>query len=558
MSAYALLVAEGGRRRQVGDGEHIELDPIGPFHLTLIAATGLEWLASSRALLIGRLFGRNSMNRVLEKSGLDAAVAGGLDRFERDYWGSYLLLLETADGLNVFRDPSAALPGYVGGHEGETFLVSDAGIAQHLGLLDHPAIDREFLVRWLQFPFLRSARTGLIGIRELQPGESLRLGGSSDERQIWKPASHCAPAHDDLDDAARDLRTLVRKCAPAVVGEERALLSLSGGLDSSIVAAALVSAGIRPKAVSFASLSADGDEQAYARAVAEHLGLGLEIVRESDAAAVSDAGLAFRPGANILLEGVDEAIEAVRQACGAEVIVSGGGGDSLFGFSATAGCVVDAMRAGRGWEAITWVAERSDASLWQVAWYALKKAVRRYEKWPEDRSFLRRDALMTEAEDHPWMAGIDRLPPGKREHVISLVSILHFLDRHSLGGVSRHPLMAQPLLEFCLSVPSWLWSAGGRDRAVARSAFRDGLPRSIIERRTKGSLEGYFERRFRPLKPALSELLLDGELAAQGVIDRATVEAALHGDAGGEIRMRLSEIATLERWLASWRRAGAR
>ena len=119
--------------------------------------------------------------------------------------------------------------------------------------------------------------------------------------------------------------------------------------------------------------------------------------------------------------------------------------------------------------------------------------------------------------------------------------------------------MNQPLIEQCLSIPSWMWNADGRDRAVARRAFADMLPARIIDRRTKGSLQGYFHRRFHAELPRLKALLLEGELAKRDLVDRAAIEAALADEhiVEDESAMRLSEIATLEDWLAGWRRASA-
>jgi asparagine synthase (glutamine-hydrolysing) len=558
MSAYALM-ADGDCHapdaHEVSSAEALTVTAIQPMRLTLVAAPGLLWIAGTRSLLIGRLFDRTSFQPVLDAAGLDHAIAAGLEQFVRDYWGDYVLIAQEAGTLLAFRDPSGGMPCYYGACGRGTFLVSDARIALELKLIEKPAVDAAFIRHWLQYPFLRVPRTGIKGVSELTPGAAITFPLPANERQLWIPADHCEAAHWDMGEAASELRRLILKCVPRAAGDEPALLALSGGLDSSILAGALASTGRRIHAVSFATLSADGDEQAYAAAIAGHLGLELEIIRESEESAIAAASPSFRPGADILLEGVDEAVEAVRLRTGAAVKLDGGGGDSVFGFSATTGPVLDALRAGRVWETMLSVAERSDATLWRVAWYALKKALRRNEIWSEDQTFLEPDALLSGPDKHPWMEGLGRLSPGKREHVVSLISIQHFLDRHSIGGIHRHPLLAQPLLEYCLSVPSWLWNAEGRDRAVARAAFKEMLPRAITDRRTKGSLEGYFQRRFRALLPQLRELLLDGELARDQVIDRKAVEATLaHGDeTASDMRMRLSEIATVERWLGAWR-----
>src|SRR3546814_8257227 len=52
-----------------------------------------------------------------------------------------------------------------------------------------------------------------------------------------------------------------------------------------------------------------------------------------------------------------------------------------------------------------------------------------------------------------------------------------------------HPLMSQPIIEACLSVPSWEACRGGSDRSFTRRAFTGDLPPTVIERRIKRSEE---------------------------------------------------------------------
>src|SRR3546814_15687375 len=56
------------------------------------------------------------------------------------------------------------------------------------------------------------------------------------------------------------------------------------------------------------------------------------------------------------------------------------------------------------------------------------------------------------------------------------------------------PLLSQPIVELCLSIPTWQWVRGGRDRAVARAAVADLLPALIAQRRTKGGQTGFLRR----------------------------------------------------------------
>ena len=78
-----------------------------------------------------------------------------------------------------------------------------ADIAKALGLIEEARIDRNFMEYWLRFPFLRSARTGLIGVEEILPGAVHALGKDcGNDFQLWQPACFTHPAPKDFNAAA--------------------------------------------------------------------------------------------------------------------------------------------------------------------------------------------------------------------------------------------------------------------------------------------------------------------------------------------------------------------
>jgi asparagine synthase (glutamine-hydrolysing) len=170
--------------------------------------------------------------------------------------------------------------------------------------------------------------------------------------------------------------------------------------------------------------------------------------------------------------------------------------------------------------------------------------------------FLRPEAVLDLPDTHPWLDLPATTLPGKLEHVEALVSIQHFLDRGQplLGVPMVHPLMAQPLLELCLAIPSWHWLRGGRDRAVARRAMEAILPQAIAERRAKGRLESLFLQAYMARRRELADFLLNGRLATMGILDRASLAHYLLGTAepADADYVRILEIAALEEWLAAW------
>lgn len=158
-------------------------------------------------------------------------------------------------------------------------------------------------------------------------------------------------------------------------------------------------------------------------------------------------------------------------------------------------------------------------------------------------------------ETHPWLETLSDMAPGSADHLRMITGVHHFfVDPASNQPCNLHPLISQPVIEACLRIPSWLWVEGGRDRAVARAAFRGSLPDAILDRRGKGSLQSLFVRGFTALRGELRDYLLSGLLAQQGVIDDQALARYLDltGQPQDNIYVRILEIASAEQWLRSF------
>jgi asparagine synthase (glutamine-hydrolysing) len=241
------------------------------------------------------------------------------------------------------------------------------------------------------------------------------------------------------------------------------------------------------------------------------------------------------------------------------MVFDGGGGDNVFGSLNSAAPVVDAFLA-RGareaFRALRDIASLHGCTLSEVA----RAAVRRWRRrgapaWPMDRSFLRNPPGRECFDLHPWLADAETAPPGSAQHIRMIAGAYHFFEDPRPGEpVGLHPLLAQPIVELCLGTPSWFWSAGGRDRAVARAAFRGLVPDQILDRRSKGTLESMFLKAYMARKPELRELLVSGLLVDAGIVDGAAIKAYL--DRQEQPRdtayIRILEIASAEQWLRSF------
>jgi asparagine synthase (glutamine-hydrolysing) len=479
----------------------------------------------------------------------------------RRFWGAYVLIQPSPEGaLTLLRDPSGPVPVFHRYSGGLHLAASGPGLMQ-LACSEPFRPDLHFLRHWLTYPFLRTERTGAEGVRELLPGTLIR---SRLERELlWSPWDHVGQAgRIDLEEATRRLREEMLRSIPAMVPDERGVVvQLSGGLDSSIIASALASAGRRFTAVTFATRSPDGDERRYAREVASRFGIELiELVEQEDVpdfTAVPE--LAFRPPQTALLQPFEKLVADELRRSGARWVVNGAGGDNLFASLNSAAPAVDALRADGLRSAGAALADLSaihDASRWHVLRLAWRRAYRHQRTaWRREERFLKPGAALGSIDAHPWLPAPARALPGKREHVLSLIGIQHFLDQGQSSAAGLFPLLSQPLLELCLTIPTQLWIHGGRDRAVARAAVSGLVPESVLARRGKGRLESMFMTGYMASRGQLEALLREGELCALGMVDGEAVSAYLRepGQPRDSGYTRLLELAAAESWLRSIR-----
>lgn len=497
-------------------------------------------------VVIGHLFdaaGRPAPSRL--RDGLfDKERPSIVDR----YWGTYLAMIVGGSRVRLLRDPSGGLATY---HVtvGDTLYVTSA---PHL-LIDCGAIsldlDWEIIARSLSHHDARGPETALRGIAELPPGWAMIVGeGGVPAAPAWDPWTsasnvHCHDAVSILDQALTTTLAAWGRTA------RRPLIEISGGLDSAIVAAGVAAVAPDASLISFAPAPGDPDETFYARALADHLGLPLEIVRPQ----VDDVDLTRsigrdlpRPNARAFVQAADLMSLRHAKAIGADAFFSGGGGDDVFCYLRTILPAIDRMQAD-GIRAMLAtcadIAAMNHATVWDALWKLGSRLVRGAPPRPAN------DPLA------PLATSDSSVPPGKNAHVEAVLSIHNYLEGHQRAAFApiRSPLLSQPIVECCLSIPTWSWCANGQNRAIARQAFADRLPPLLLQRRSKGSFDGFCARLFDRRRKVIGEMLLDGHLARQGLIDREQVDRALHDPfPSSETSGRLLALVDAESWVAGW------
>jgi asparagine synthase (glutamine-hydrolysing) len=166
----------------------------------------------------------------------------------------------------------------------------------------------------------------------------------------------------------------------------------------------------------------------------------------------------------------------------------------------------------------------------------------------------------------PWIREAEGLTPGLAWQILCLCIPAEFYE--SFGGataIERTPvLMSQPVMEVCLRIPTYVWIDGGRDRSIARRAFADVLPQAIVRRTQKGLADRYNRRMLDENAVFLREMLLDGMLVKEGLLDRDKLEAFMRPDGSLEsfeyneiLRRHLCTEVWLRRWTTTITRSSA-
>lgn len=517
-----------------------------------------RWVGEN-AFLIGWAFYRDSFGvcSQLSREETDRLIASRGQWALRALWGHYLLAW--ADGAGeiwLLRSPVDGPPLYRAEAKGVPCAFTELALARKLGFAqagpDPHAVDAA-----LRFPFLRAPATELVDVREILPGEIVDLQTGRRQPESWTPWDHVLRPPRRIEPA--ELRDMVAAVVSAWSDRfDRIQLELSGGLDSSIVAACLTGRKGAWRGLTLATRDPDGDERPYARAVTARAGVELaERWRPppGDPRAVPGR-TRVRPGGFGLLGPSDRLfIEAAREF-GAEAIFTGTGGDNIFGYITSAGPILDALRfAGpaAAWHAAGDLARLARDNRWKALLYAGRRALRTPAPWPIEHSFLS-DRYAGNMPAHPWADGAKGAAPGQRTYGLALLLMQSFINAYdrALALPMIAPLLSQPLVELGLGIQSWQWSEGGKDRALARAAFADLVPPEVLARRSKGRILSVFLPAFARDRAALRPFLLDGWLAGAGILDLDAVSAMLESGAGDPLSiMRVLEIADMEGWARS-------
>jgi asparagine synthase (glutamine-hydrolysing) len=473
------------------------------------------------------------------------------------------------------------------GREGIAFASELRALLAHPRVREERTLDPAALAQYLVHECVPAPRSILANVRKLLPGECLTWeeGRGLARESYYAPRFHRDTRGDANALAAEFTRLVERATADRLVADVPVGVFLSGGLDSSFIAACAARVHPRVKTFAIGFDEPSFDESAHARAVARHL--GTEHVEERLSIATM---LDVLPGA---LDWLDEPFadssfvptSLLARVARREVTVAlgGDGGDEIL-----AGYPTFVADRAVGWmpalpEPLARAARHavelvppSDGNfslgfkLRQFAQGLDATGARRHARWlaailPEDIARLAGPALPADAVARALDA-VDRAADGTPTDFDAATAfylrvylgegVLTKVDRATMrvSLEARAPLLDTRVVEFCLGLDPALRVRGRTTKWLMRKALAPMVPPGIVDRPKKGfgAPVGAWLRG--PLLPMLRETLAPAWLREAGWIRPEPVSAMIDAHASGraDFRKPLYALFVLEHWRQRW------
>jgi asparagine synthase (glutamine-hydrolysing) len=452
-------------------------------------------------------------------------------------------------------------------------------------------LDPDAVEAYLTFNSIPGPLTAFRAARKLTPGHWLTWQDGHVRSGCWaRPGP--APAHalrrEPPRELAAELRDRLRGSVRAhLVSDVPVGVLLSGGVDSSALTALAAeesSTPVQTFSIGFAERSFD--ELSRARLVAGRYGTRHHelVVQPNAAELLPQIATAFDEPLGDS-SALPTYLVSRLAAAHVKVVLSGEGGDELFGGYETYVADLLAARVGRVARLLGPVARALPSSDRRVSVdYKLKRFVRgaglppleRHHAWKEifDRD-ARRALLHVQAADPltryrgRWAETAGAEPLARLQDVdlgVYLVDdLLVKTDRmsmtHSLEA--RVPFLDRHVAELALALPTSLKVSGARKKRLLRQAVAPLLPRAIVRGRKRGFSIPAAAWLRGPLVPFAREVLAPGRMRTQGVFDPREVTATLdaHVARREDLSRQLWGLICFSLWLegvTAWRPATPR
>jgi asparagine synthase (glutamine-hydrolysing) len=464
-------------------------------------------------------------------------------------------------------------------------------------LLAHPQFERRLDVTalnlYLSLEYVPTPHSIFAGVNKLPPGHFLLVEGSDTRlERYWdlrldksEPVSTRTVA-----ECSAEVRQLLYDAVKMeLIADVPVGVLLSGGIDSSAVAAMMARASTQPvPSFSVAFDDPSFDESSHAQLVARHLG-----TEHHEFPLSADTALQALPE---IVAGLDEPLgdsSIIPTYClsrftkeHVKVALGGDGGDELFGGYST----LQAHRLANYYQRLApgWLRQLVEP-------WVLEKLPVSFDNLSFDfkmRRFLRDYSLPPVVRHHRWLGSftpeekaglLSPLAGASREEVTDLVAnhaheahtqdplnqvlycdlklylegdILVKVDRASMANSLevRVPLLNRLLVEYAAHLPHSFKLRGLTTKFLLRQALKGILPDSILKRGKKGFNAPVAKWFAGPLKPLLEDLLSPQRLKRQGLFqpDYVTTLIKEHQARHRDNRKLLWTLLAFQMWYEHW------
>jgi asparagine synthase (glutamine-hydrolysing) len=438
---------------------------------------------------------------------------------------------EAKKELFLARDRMGQKPLYVARRTGMVAFASELPAIRALPRMDARVIDDDALVQYLRYGYVGGSRTLCVGVSKLQYGMRLRVAAdASVEEPYYEPSEDRRPVLGDADAAASTRLLLSRAVERQLVSDVPLGVFLSGGVDSSIIAACARRVGpVETFCIGFEDPRYD--ESRFAQRVACHLDTRHHrfVVRPDAAEDLPKLAAVFgEPFADSSALPTHYLARETRRHV--KVALSGDGGDELFGgYERYRAMAIAAsfrnfpapfrmLMTARLWQRLPGVHPKSRLARLKRLLASLKQRPgERYEGYMslfdtaligqllnpdrQDKNHFRPvahhlDACLRDCDDVRSALATDRATylPDDLLTTVDRASMLHALE-------VRSPFMDHELVQFAAGLTADQLLKGGPKRML-REAFADDLPAWVFKRKKMGfavPIGDWFRAGLRPM-----------------------------------------------------------
>ena len=515
--------------------------------------------------LLGQLFQKNGcrVQEILETLGQDIILSAGKIMVE-EYWGSYIAILynKIEDCITILRDPAGGMPCFYM-HFREKVIIFSYLEDLYLFFDIHLSLESHFLKSALRYHRLYTEATGIQNTKQLLSGQALVLKrGELKTTLYWEPTQFASKKFKDSHPEETLRKTLFSTLSAQARAYSKIMLYLSGGFDSTLIASVLKHTAPQTQIIGFHYAikgSRASEEEKFAKEAAEFLNIPIHCVildpLEDDVLQENDYTLLPCPSPQYIGHILWRKAQQTAQAYNCDVIWDGDGGDQLFYAFQTSRIVNDSLFFGfrnffQRMKEASLLCQNAYLPLLRDVWKNFRACGVQHiyqEILESPKPFLRPfdgdiDSLI------PAVLKNRKFPQGKVKQIAGLLNLqLNRVPLKDASIPSLHPLQNQPLMELCLSMPSFLLAKNGISRGLVRSAMKEIMPESIRTRQTKGGTLQFVNLWFQ--KQSFQNYLLNGELVQHNLVNKDVLKNCFSSSKCIYMKAGILDLLPLEIWM---------